>query len=264
MTLPGPPGRPLEQLLAAAEAADWSVQLREQVYESGVNPTRVDLRYGTTMRRLLLYSWYATHEGKGRKNDNYRTQSTRAHDGPFMSESGRLTIGVGWDLHSDVFVAFDGWTKRQTGKSSAVHVKAALLDAAAADGWAEATPYWDPRVAFTSSRFADFLEWAHRIADQRTSWLEPLDYSVSEDGDEATVVGDVWGAKPAPFLRVGDVLFLINERKELIEKSLWQVAAITPRKVQTGSGRYNRTNLVFECARVGTINDQAALERLLR
>lgn len=54
-TATGKAGEPLERLLDAAEAAGYSVDLRQAVSTSGgVNPTRIDLRRGPHLTKLLL------------------------------------------------------------------------------------------------------------------------------------------------------------------------------------------------------------------
>ena len=124
----GPPGVPLDTLLAAAEQAGWLVTLKQAVSaHGGPNPTRVDLRRGPLLVKLLVYSWYITLEGKGRKKDDFRIQTTRTHDGPLRSERGRITIGVGWRGEGRRLRPFDRRGKHHHGSPSRLHPRPAVL-----------------------------------------------------------------------------------------------------------------------------------------
>lgn len=258
----GPAGEPLDQLLDALTALGWAVDLRQPVAESGgPNPTRVDLRHAQDTRRLLLYSWFVTGEGKGRAKNDFRIQTTRTHEGPLASEHGRVTVGIGWDRRRQVFAAFDGWTKRQTGHSSSVHIKRDLLDRAQQDGWALETPRWDARAVFDRANAGRFLMWIGEMSGLREGLLNPVDYTL-HDADHADIVGDVWGGKPTGWLRVGDRVVIMDKDGGLLNDSLWRISDLEAKQVPTPSGRYNRTRIVFRCERVGRIVDQAALEAL--
>jgi hypothetical protein len=257
----GRSGEPLDKLLAALGARGWVVDLREPVSGSGgPNPTRVDLRHAQDRRQLLLYSWFVTHEGKGRKGDNYRIQTTRTHDGSLMMERGRVTVGVGWDRQREVFAAFDGWTKRETGGSSSVHIKRALLDLAAQEGWAMDGPRWDRRVAFTPANAGRFLTWVGEMSARREAVMEALDFT-QLDADMAEIVGDTW-RDAVSWLRVGDRLIVSDGDGGLANESLWRIERLDARDVPTPSGRYNRTHIHFHCRRVGSVRDPAVVEML--
>ena len=191
----GPPGEPLDRLLEALNAVGWVVDLRQPVAASGSNPTRVDLRHAQDTRRLLLYSWFVTHEGKGRAKNDFRIQTTRTHEGPLTTDHGRVTVGIGWDRRREVFAAFDGWAKRQTGGSSSVHIKAALLERARTEGWAVDPPRWDARVAFDRANAGRFLSWIGEMSGLRQALLNPVDYTI-HDSDHADIVGDIWAGQP--------------------------------------------------------------------
>jgi hypothetical protein len=249
-------------LLDALVALGWVVDLRQPVAVSGgPNPTRVDLRHAQDRRRLLLYSWFVTHEGKGRAKNDFRIQTTRTHDGPLAQESGRVTIGVGWDRRREVFAAFDGWTKRQTGSSSSVHIKAALLEHAKTAGWAVEPPRWDARVSFDRDNAGRFLLWIGEMSGLREALLHPVDYTI-HDADHADIVGDIWAGQPTGWLRVGDRLVMIDKRGGLMNDTLWRIAEMEAQQVKTASGRYNRTRIQFACERIGRVGDEAALEAL--
>lgn len=253
----GKPGEPLEKLLTALQAAGWKVALRQPVSQKGgPNPTRIDLRRGNDLRRFLVYSWFLTNEGKGRSKDDFRIQTTRTHSGPLTIEDGRVTIGIGWDLPRNVFAAFDGWTKRHTGRSSSVHVKDELLEQALTHGWAVDPLRWDPRAAFTPAGVGRLLPWvAAGQAEQREAPMKALEMNLL-DHETAEIVGDVWKSAPAPWLRVGDRLIATDGKKKLADDSLWRVEELESFAVETDSGRYNRTHIRFRCRRVGAVHDE--------
>jgi hypothetical protein len=259
----GKSGEPLDRLLEALQGAGWIVDLREPVSKgSGPNPTRVDLRRSRDRRRLLVYSWFITGEGKGRKKNDFRIQTTRTHEEALMTEPGRVTLGIGWDRRRQVFGAFDGWTKRETGSSSSVHIRRALLEAGATDGWAVDAPRWDPRVAFTPANAGKALSWIGEItAERREAALPALEFT-REDDETAEIVGDVWRSAPAPWFRKGDRLIAVDKKGLLIDDSLWLVDDLEARHVSTPSSRYNRTHIHFRCTRVGTVHDAKVLEML--
>jgi hypothetical protein len=257
----GKSGEPLDKLLSALSDRGWIVDLREPVSQSGgPNPTRIDLRHSQDRRRLLAYSWFVTHEGKGRKGDNYRIQTTRTHDGPLMMEPGRVTVGLGWDRQREVFGAFDGWTKRETGSSSSVHIKRALLDTATEEGWALDGPHWDPRVAFTVEYAGRFLTWIGEMSARREAVIQALDFTLV-DRDTAEIVGDTW-RDAVSWLRVGDRMIVGDGDGGLVNDSLWRIERLDAGVVQTPSGRYNRTHIHFRCRRVGTVRDPSVVETL--
>jgi hypothetical protein len=257
----GRSGETLDVLLAALDEFGWVIDLRQPAFQSGGhNPTRVDLRHAGDRRRLLLYSWFITGEGKGRSGNDYRIQTTRAHGGPLIMEPGRVTVGVGWDRQRQVFAAFDGWTKRETGGSSSVHITRAVLDAAATDGWAADGPRWDRRVAFPPTSAGRFLTWVGEMSARREAVIPTIDFNLL-DADTAHVVGDTW-RDGVQWLRVGDRLIAINAKGSLANESLWRIEGLTSKAVATASGRYNRTHIHFQCRRVGTVRDPQVVEML--
>lgn len=257
----GRSGEPLDELLAALSNRGWVADLREPFSGSGgPNPTRVDLRHSQDRRRLLIYSWFITGEGKGRGKDDYRIQTTRTHEGPLMLEPGRVTVGIGWDRQRQVFAAFDGWTKRETGGSSSVHIRRALLDGAADSGSATDGPRWDPRFAFTPEQAGTFLTWVGEMSARREAVINALDYTLFED-DTAEIVGDTW-RDAVTWLRVGDRVIVIDADGGLANESLWRVEDLESRSVSTPSGRYNRTHIHFGCRRIGKVNDPKVVKTL--
>jgi hypothetical protein len=259
----GKPGEPLEELLKALRTAGWKIELRQSVSQGGgPNPTRIDLRRGATLRKLLVYSWFATNEGKGRVKDNFRIQTRRTHPGPLMTESGRITVGFGWERRRQVFGVFDGWTKRETGSSSSVHIKDELLERGRTEGWAVDGLRWDPRAAAAPEQAGKALEWIVALQEERREApLKALNFTRLDD-ERAEIVGDVWNSSPAPWLRKDDRLIAVDDKKRLADDSLWRVEELEPFKVSTGSGSYNRTRIRFLCRRVGTVRDAQVLEML--
>lgn len=258
----GPPGEPLARFLDALQAIGWVTAKQEAVAESGgPNPTRLDLRHGQDQKRLLVYSWFITGEGKGRTKKDFRIQTTRTHNGPLASEPGRVTVGIGWDRRREVFAAFDGWTKRQTGGSSSVHFKADTLDRAVCTGWAVEAPRWDARAAFRPANAGEFLKWIGQMSGLREGLLDPLDYTIHDD-DHAEIVGDIWGGRTTGWLRIGDRVVIIDKDGGMLNDTLWRIVSLDAQQVPTASGRYNRTRVTFSCIRIGRIKDEAALEQL--
>ena len=54
---------------------------------------------------------------------------------------------------------FDAWTKRNTGSSSSVHIKRAMLDEAAAVGYTTYGPRWDARAAASFDQVDTLMPW---------------------------------------------------------------------------------------------------------
>lgn len=200
-TATGKAGEPLARLLRAAEAAGYKVELKQAVSQTGgLNPTRVDLRLGPHHTKLLVYSWYVTLEGYGRGKDDFRIQTTRAHEGPLMDEKSRVTVGIGLRLEDDVFVAFDAWAKRYTGGSSSVHIKRALVGSVKKKGVAKDGARHDPRFGFDDAHVTDFVQWAHGLHDRKDAVLAPHDWTLVDENN-AVIVGKVHASQPTSWMR---------------------------------------------------------------
>lgn len=248
------PGEPLDQLLAAVQAAGYAVDLRQAVStHGGVNPTRVDLRLGPHASRLLVYAWFMTLEGKGRGKDDFRIQTTRAHDGPLIDEKSRVTVGLGWRRSEGVFVAFDAWAKRYTGSSSSVHTRRALVDAVKQDGVGRDGPRHDPRFGFDPAHAGEFVKWVHTLRARRDAVLAPRDWTLVND-NQARIVGKVHATQPTSWLRERDRLVLVNTNRKVLNKGLWQIRTLTPIEEKTPAGRPRRF-IEFDCRRVGKLED---------
>lgn len=259
----GKPGIPLTKLLSAAEAAGYSVALKQAVStHGGVNPTRIDLRLGPHPVKLLVYSWYITLEGKGRRKDDFRIQTTRAHGEPVMNEQGRVTVGVGLRLEDDLFIAFDAWAKRFSGKSSSVHTKRALIDELRKTGFEVGGMKHDPRCGFDGAHVAGFVTWAHSLGARKVVGLEPVRWSLL-DHDNATVTGLVHARHPTGRLRPKDSLIIFNG-KTPADPGIWEIRDLQPIEEKTAAQR-SRWLVEFTCYRVGKVNDLPAdtIEALL-
>lgn len=250
----GKAGEPLVKLLAAAEAAGYAIELTQAVStHGGVNPTRVDLRLGPHITKLLIYSWFMTLEGHGRGKDDFRIQTTRAHDGPLIDEKSRVTVGIGWRREDDVFVAFDAWAKRYTGSSSSVHIKRALIATVRTDGSGKDGPRHDPRFGFDGAHIVGFVQWAHGLRDPKVAVLAPHDWTRVDDNN-AVIVGKVHSSLPTSWVREKDRLMIIDTKKRIADDALWQIRSLAPIEEKTPAGRPRRF-IKFECRRLGKVED---------
>lgn len=251
----GPPGVPLDTLLAAAQQAGYVVALKQAVSaHGGPNPTRVDLRRGPLLVKLLVYSWYITLEGKGRKKDDFRIQTTRAHDGPLRSERGRISVGVGWREPDKLFVAFDAWAKRYTGGSSSVHTRRAFIDDVAKQGSAVGGEYLhDPRCGFDEAHVGDFIKWAHSLAAARRVGLVPV-RTTWIDAKHKIITGKIHATQATGRLREKDAIILFDKKRQIVDPGLWRVTSLSPVEEKTAGGR-SRWLVDFSCQLVGSVSD---------
>lgn len=253
----------VDHVLDALQRRGWSVPRREQVSEGrrGPNPTRIDLVRGKARQHLLVYAWRITGEGKGRSGTNYRIQTTRSHPGDLQVEVGRLTVGFGVDVDRNVIAVFDGWTKRRTGSSSSVHIKRALLVAAAAEGYAEQQPVWDGRAAASLEEVDRLVEWIEGQRRPRCGAVQALKYELA--GSNATVTADLWDGAPAAWLRVDDTLAIADRSgRQLVDDGLWKVTDTQVTQVprnSSGSTSYPRNTVTLACRYVGQVQDPAAV-----
>ena len=254
----------IEYVLAAFAKHGWKEVSTERMSSGrSPNPTRVDLAFGNRRRlSLVMYAWNVTGEGKGRSGDNFRIQTTRGHDGELLSDENRLTLGFGIDTKRDVLVVFDGWTKRNTGGSSSVHIRRALLEAAAEKGFGVDGPRWDARVACRTSDIEPLLRWIDDQMKPRLAAVQALSYEVN--GENATATADLWDSAPAAWLRIADQLVLADRGGEhLVDDSIWTVKDLAVAVVS--EGRYPRRNVTFTLRRHGRVkNKTRMLEGLTR
>lgn len=253
----------IEDVLAAFSKHGWTEVSKETVSGGrSPNPTRVDLAFGKQRLSLVLYAWKVTGEGKGRSGDNFRIQTTRSHEGELLSEDDRLTLGFGIDAERDVFAVFDGWTKRNTGSSSSVHIKRALLDEAIMNGFSSDGPAWDARAACRTSDLGSVLPWIDQQVRPRLAAVQALRCEVK--GERATATADLWDSAPAAWLRIGDRLVLVDRAGgRLVDDSIWTVKNLDV--TVTTPGRNPRRSITFILKRFGRVKNEAGiLEGLTR
>lgn len=253
----------IEDVLAKFAKHGWEDVSKERVSSGrSPNPTRVDLAFGNQRMFLVMYAWTVTGEGKGRSGDNFRIQTTRGHDGDLLSEDGRLTLGFGIDTERDVLAVFDGWTKRNTGRSSSVHIRRALLETAAEKGFCVDGPPWDARAACRTSDIQLLLPWIDDQTKPRLAAVQAVKHQVK--GENATATADLWDSAPAAWLRIADRLVLADRAGEhLVDDSIWMVKELAVAVV--GEGRYPRRNVAFTLKRYGRVNNESRmLEGLTR
>lgn len=253
----------VDDVLARFHDQGWTIASQDPVYGHSPNPTRVDLVRARRVRyALLAYAWKVTGEGKGRTGTNYRIQTTRSHDGELITEPDRLTLGFGVDAAREVIAVFDAWTKRNTGSSSSVHIKRAMLDEAAAFGYATYGPPWDARAAARFDQVDKLVPWFVAQTNTRLAAVQALGHLVS--GERAIVRADLWDSAPAAWLRLGDHLVLADEDGErLVDDSIWAVRNLEV--TVTNVGRYPRRTVTFTCQRYGRVKNQTkVLEGLSR
>jgi hypothetical protein len=241
----------------------WTVGMQEPVHRRSPNPTRVALTRGRQERLgLIMYAWAVTGEGKGRRGTDYRIQTTRSHEGALLSEARRLTLCFGVDAAREVIAVFDGWTKRNTGGSSSVHIKRSMLDEAANAGYATYGPPWDARAAARFDQIDKLLPWIHAQTRTRLAAVQAEEHSVS--GESAIARADLWDSAPAAWLRPGDRLVLADRTgQHLVDDSIWAVGGLEV--TITKLGRYPRRAVTFTCQRYGRVKNEAkVLEGLTR
>lgn len=244
-----------QRLRDALSAAGWRIE-QDSPYGTGPNPSRLTIRKGRVVRHALVYTWNITGEGKGRPKTDFRVQTTRSHDGDLRSPPAHLVMGLGWHEDYGVFGAFDVWIKRTTGKSSSVHLTRALLEAAAADDWAEHMREDGPTCAFKPDQVERYLAWLLRLAETRLVAADPLSYSVT--GDQLSLRLDPWKDWQYFALRVGDHVAL-RRRGALLDDCIWKVDTVeTDRQVTDGGS--NRPFLNLTGRRHGIVRDASWFE----
>jgi hypothetical protein len=244
---------PHDQLIKALEAKGWKKVEYRPLDSGSANPSVLVLRRGRDTRRFLVYAWRITGEGKGRSKTDFRVQTTRADKtGPLRLQAGYTSIGIGWDNARGVFAAFDVWTKRNTSWSSSVHIRRALLDAAAANGWYEEDREDGPEIAFTPDSIGRFLDWIVKIDQPRVALIEPVKVDV-RSADEATIDVDPRANPKAPWLRRGDHI-AVGRGGRTVDNALWRIDDVAEMD-QTTAGGNRRWHLRFRCSRWGVIQD---------
>lgn len=251
---------PHELFRDALRADSWQIEEDGPLWK-GPNPSRVLIRRGRIRRRLLVYAWNITLEGKGRKKAgredlDYRVQSTRSHEGDFLAPPGHLPVGLGWHEEFGVFGGFDVWVKRTTGTSSSVHLSRALLIKGSEQGWAEELREDGPTCAWTPDRLPTFMSWLMARSESRVVAVDPLDTRIN--GEELELRLDPRQGWQCFALRVGDYLVLRRDGV-LLNKALWQVTNLETDRQQTAGGN-NKPFLNMQCKRHGVVRNDAWLD----
>jgi putative restriction endonuclease len=115
-----------------------------------------------------LFSWRISHGGKGRSPDEYRVQTTRPDDVPFLDPAVR-TLLFGYHEELDVLAAWDARVHPNPSSSASLQVPLATLKKAAVDGIAAhprlASGEEEVVVAFKPEAIGTYLEMASRLPD---------------------------------------------------------------------------------------------------
>ncbi|MGE0309246.1 MAG: hypothetical protein AB7Q27_26205 [Acidimicrobiia bacterium] len=220
------------------------------------HPYELIIRRGKVVRRLCVYAWNITHEGKGRSGNNWRVQTTRPDEEDLHTPDGFLAAGIGWKEDQSVLAAFDVWVKRTTGKSSSVHITRDLLDTTQADGWATEIRDDGPECAFHPDRVDEFLEWVtdrHQLFDGSAYPLQAP--TITGDIAAFTIDRDDWLSMS---LRVGSRIALRGKHGQLLNNTLWKVTKIETVRSKTANDR-NTAIVRMEAKRYGTIHKDDGL-----
>lgn len=88
--------------------------------------------------RYRTFSWRISPGGRGRSEDEYRVQTTRPDEAPFLV-SGERTLLLGWEDELDVFAAWDARMHPNPSSSDSLQVRLPVLETAAEVGFATST-----------------------------------------------------------------------------------------------------------------------------
>lgn len=199
------------------------------------NPTQVSILTGPGRQvPYLVFAWNITHEGRGRPGDNLRVQATSFGKGNSRFPVDRSVLSIGWSDQYGVYVGFDPWVKRNPGSSSSVHIKRALLEAAASKGEAYGGHAWDPRVALRPEHAANLLPWSARLWNPKTVCIEPLN-TTPIGADYLQITVDPWSSEAAWGVRPRDRLTVVDSNRDICSPYLWRVEHIGEIPVQRQS-----------------------------
>jgi putative restriction endonuclease len=134
----------------------------------GFEPAERPMRIIINGEDYRVFSWRISHGGRGRSPDEYRVQTTRPGDIPFLDPTTR-TLLLGYHEQLDVFAAWDARVHPNPSSSASLQVPLATLRSAAVEGIAA-----HPRlvsgeaevvVAFKPEATGTYLELASRLPD---------------------------------------------------------------------------------------------------
>lgn len=226
------------------------------------HPYELTVRRGKQVRRLYVYAWNITGEGRGRvKKDrddlDWRIQTTRPDENDLRSPPGFLAAGLGWKADQGVFAAFDVWVKRTTGKSSSVHITTQLINAADRYGWATEEREDGLECAFRPARVDDYLAWLgdRHILESGTVHL----YSPpTTAGERAEFVIDRKTDWRMMALREGSQVVLRGAHGQLLDKSIWRIIKVETVRGTTEGGN-NTATIKMTAELYGIIRKDSAL-----
>lgn len=132
----------------------------------GFQPAEQPMAININGKDYRVFSWRISHGGRGRSPDEYRVQTTRPGDVPFLDPTIH-TLLLGHHDELDVIAAWDSRVHPNPSSSASLQVPLATLKRAAVDGIAA-----HPRlvsgeaevvVAFKPEAIATYLEMASRL-----------------------------------------------------------------------------------------------------
>jgi putative restriction endonuclease len=99
-------------------------------YDAAQQPMPITI--GGTLYRV--FSWRISPGGRGRSPEEYRVQTTRPNDLPFLV-AGEKTLLLGWEDELDVFAAWDVRMHANPRSSDSLQVRLPILEAASEEGF---------------------------------------------------------------------------------------------------------------------------------
>lgn len=143
--------------------------------------------------RYRVFSWEITHGGKGRHPDEYRVQTTRPGEAPFLSP-GERTLLIGYYDELDVFAAWDARRHPSPSTSASLQVRLPVLREAAEEGFAShQRPIGGETevvVAFQPEATATYLEMAARLPAPGASTAD-VEATAKAAGGESVPVAEL-------------------------------------------------------------------------
>lgn len=197
-------GRELGQrLVDAFVASDAAVSVETALHD---RPVLLQVRMGTTTVPLRVFVWRITHGGASRAADEYRVQTTRPQNQPFLTEDERQTLLLGYHESLDVFAAWDVRVHPNPRSSSSLQVSLDVLQEAREKGFTsrprETKTGRELVVAFGPDSTAAYLEVSKRLyaagvqsatpaVEAATSGAPIPDASLPTDGERRREIREV-------------------------------------------------------------------------
>lgn len=144
-------------------------------------------------RPYRVFSWRISHGGRGRSREEYRVQTTRPGDVPFLDPD-RETLLIGYHEDLDVFAAWDARMHPNPSGSASMQVPLSVLERAAAEGFvAHPRPVraeTEVVVAFQPEWALTYLETAARLPGPGAGEAD-IEASVKAGSGEAVPVEEL-------------------------------------------------------------------------